>query len=144
MAIQVIWQCHFSGHTWTAFRGVFIIKNEYTLAYADRKFFQWHSTMRIAYPLGTVVELELIDDGGVYMLLLFKYSFNTCMVTIACTWEWQQNKNKKQRFKKNTLVLKLGCTLEFPVIRNYRILSSHPQKFPFNWWYQRFFKHLAT
>lgn len=31
------------------------------------------------HPLGTVVELELIDDGGVYMLLLFKkYGFNTC------------------------------------------------------------------
>lgn len=43
--------------------------------------------MRIVYPLGTVVELELIGDGGVYMLLLFKYSFNTCIVTIAPTWE---------------------------------------------------------
>ena len=58
--------------------------------------------MRIVYPLGTVVELELIGDGGVYMLLLFKYSFNTCIVTIASTGKWQQNKNKKQWFKKNT------------------------------------------
>lgn len=57
------------------------------MVYADRKFFKWHSTMRIVYPLGTVVELELIGDGGVYMLLLFKYSFNMCIVTIASTGE---------------------------------------------------------
>ena len=57
------------------------------MVYADKKFFKCHSAMRIVYPLGTVVELELIGDGGVYMLLLFKYSFNTCIVTIAPTWE---------------------------------------------------------
>ena len=57
------------------------------MVYADNKIFKWHSAMRIVHPLGTVVELELIGDGGVYMLLLFKYSFNTCIVTIAPTWE---------------------------------------------------------
>ena len=56
--------------------------------------------MRIVYPLGTVVERELIGDGGVYMLLLFKYSFNTCIVTIASTGEWQQNENKNGGLKK--------------------------------------------